>query len=261
MTINQRVIKEKTKSSIYYFDPSIKQPITLDLIFDTYHELNDYAELKKNLMNKIIKIEEEKKRKKYRSDIVIEDLLLSLSKSILKHKELLNDDNALDNELLTLRDKSNSLLSEGNTNTPEKEEKKSSNISIDDIIQLANMNPVVEVPSESDNTNLVSEQIPLSDMEKVFKSIIEDEEVIIKKTLVESYQKVNFKITNYKFKESFSFLSDYLEKKKLKLEQRKNDIKERKKLLKESNVYDFPIKYDNETLISNKKRIYTIQQK
>jgi len=132
----------KIKPSIYFFDPSIRKPITLDLIFDSYKELNDYAELKKNLMNKIIKIEEEKKRK-YKSNINIEDLLLSLATSLQKHKEILDNDQALDRELSSLKDKSYELINETENNSKQSilgETTEKSKITIDDIIGSISQN-------------------------------------------------------------------------------------------------------------------------
>jgi len=135
--------KGKIKPSIYFFDPSVRKPVTLDLIFDSYKELNDYAELKKSLMNKIIKIEEEKKRR-YKSNINIEDLLLSLATSLQKHKEILDNDQALDHELSSLKDKSYELINETDNNSKQSILGKTTNkskITIDDIIGSIGQHP------------------------------------------------------------------------------------------------------------------------
>jgi len=106
--------------------------------------------------------------------------------------------------------------------------------------------------------NQTDEMVMLNDMERVYKSIVEQEENSFSAKILEDYKKVNFKIVDYKFKDSFSFLSEYINKKRMKLEERKSAIKERKKQLKEENIYDLPIKYDNENLLTKKKKIYLI---
>jgi len=182
----------KIKPSIYFFDPSVRKPITLDLIFDSYKELNDYAELKKNLMNKIIKIEEEKKRK-YKSNINIEDLLLSLATSLQKHKEILDNDQALDHELFSLRDKSYELINETDNNSKRgAETTDKSKFTIDDIIGSIGQHSydAVEMEREKEEKkNQIDETVILNDMERVYKSIVEQEENSFSTKILEDYKK------------------------------------------------------------------------